>query len=127
MKANPKATRGARIFLPGLLVLAAGLSACGGGDGPSGVLSEAPTPITVQLSWTHQSQFAGFYAADQNGYYSNEGLEVSFVEGGPGIDRIAPIVEGSAQFGVMGGKPFLTAHADGQPVTAIGTVYRRPA
>ena len=27
------------------------------------------TPVTVQLGWTHQAQFAGFYAADQNGDY----------------------------------------------------------
>ena len=40
------------------------------------------TPITVQLQWIHQAQFAGLYAADQNGYYAQEGLAVTFNAGG---------------------------------------------
>ncbi len=40
-------------------------------------------PVTVQLSWTHQAEFAGFYAAEQQGYFRDEGLNVTFREGGP--------------------------------------------
>ena len=29
----------------------------------------------------HSAQFAGFYAADQNGDYAAEGLAVTFIEG----------------------------------------------
>ena len=32
--------------------------------------------VSVQLNWKHQAQFAGIYAADQLGYYADEGLEV---------------------------------------------------
>ena len=121
MKANPKARPGARIFLPVLLVLAASLSACGGGEGPP----EALTPITVQLKWLHQTQFAGFYAADQNGYYADEGLEVSFVEGGPDFDVRATVIDGTAQFGIEEAPQLIVARAEGDPVRAIATVYRR--
>ena len=41
-----------------------------GGEQKSLAANPALTPITLQLSWTHQAQFAGFYAADQNGYLS---------------------------------------------------------
>ena len=55
------------------------------------------TPITVQLKWLHQAQFAGLYAADQKGYYSAEGLKVSFIEGGPTVDLEKPVLDSMAQ------------------------------
>ena len=56
-----------------------GLAAC---TSPTAPPISALTPVTVQLSWTHQAEFAGLYAADQLGYFAAEGLQVSFVEGG---------------------------------------------
>src|SRR3990170_2892311 len=56
-------------------------------------------PIILQLRWTHNAQFAGFYAADQNGYYAEEGLALAFLPGGPQVDVLAPVLNGVAQFG----------------------------
>ena len=84
-----------------------------------------PTPITVQLAWTHQAQFAGFYAADQKGQYATEGLAVTFMEGGSDVDKLAAVLDGSAQFGVAGADELILARAAGQPVRAITTIYRR--
>ncbi len=47
------------------------------------------TPITVQLSFSHQAEIAGLSAADQLNYFAAEGLHVSIVEGGPEVDFIA--------------------------------------
>jgi len=41
------------------------------------------TRITIQLSFSHQTVFAGFDAAEQQSYFAQAGLQVSFVEGGP--------------------------------------------
>ena len=57
------------------------------------------TPVVVQLQYTHQAEFAGFYAAEQNGYYAAEGLAVTFLQGGPSVDHMAAVQEGKAQFG----------------------------
>ena len=38
--------------------------------------------------------------AEHLGYFAAEGLQVSFVEGGPEVDFITPVVNGAAQFGV---------------------------
>ena len=58
------------------------------------------TPVTVQLSWTHQAEFAGLYAAVEQGYFREEGLKVTFLEGGPEVDFLKPVTDGQAQFGI---------------------------
>lgn len=85
----------------------------------------ALTPITVQLSWAHQAEFAGLYAAEQQGFFADEGLQVSFVEGGPEVDFISPVVNGTAQFGVAQPADLILARADGKPLRSIAVIYRR--
>jgi NitT/TauT family transport system substrate-binding protein len=83
------------------------------------------TPIRIQLTWTHSAQFAGFYAADQNGDYAAEGLAVTFLEGGLQVERLPPVLEGQAQFGLGGAAELITARAEGQPVHIIATIFQR--
>ena len=104
------------LVLGGLLIFAA---ACGPTPPPS------LTPVTVQLSFTHQAESAGLYAADQLGYYAAEGLQVSFLEGGPAVDYLAPVVNGSAQFGIAQPADLIVARAAGKPLRTIAAIYRR--
>jgi NitT/TauT family transport system substrate-binding protein len=87
--------------------------------------TKALTPITVQLKWLHQAQFAGFYAADQNGYYAAEGLKVGFLEGGPTADLEKPVLDGAAHFGVTDAEKIIAARTEGKPLCAIAVIYRR--
>ena len=77
------------------------------------------------LSFAHQAEFAGLYAADQLGYFAAEGLQVTFVEGGPEVDFITPVVNGTAQFGIAQPADVILARADGKPVRSIAVIYRR--
>jgi NitT/TauT family transport system substrate-binding protein len=83
------------------------------------------TPITVQLAWTHQSSFAGLYAADQNGYYAEEGLAVTFLPGGPTIDNMAAVWDGKAQFGITSADALFIARTQGKTLRAIAADFRR--
>jgi NitT/TauT family transport system substrate-binding protein len=83
------------------------------------------TPVTIQLAWIHQSQFAGLYVADQKGYYTEEGLKVNFIQGGPGIDKISPVFDGTAQFGITSPDELILARTEGKPVRAVATIFRR--
>ncbi|MEN9705787.1 MAG: hypothetical protein RLZZ393_1666 [Pseudomonadota bacterium] len=58
----------------------------------------APEPATlrVQLPWTHQAEFAGFYAALEYGYFREQGLSVELLAGGPGINPVERLQAGSA-------------------------------
>lgn len=102
------------------LILVLSLPACGGANSAPSL-----TPLTIQLSFSHQAEFAGFYAAEQQGFYAEEGLDVSFVEGGPDVDFLTPVVNGSAQFGVAQPADLLLARAAGKPVRSIAVIYRR--
>ncbi len=111
-----------RACFQGMIVclLLAGSSACSTRTGPTSAL----TPVTLQLSFTHQAEFAGFYVADQQGYYSEEGLKVSFISGGPEVDFISPVANGTVQFGVAQPADVILARADGKPVRSIAAIYR---
>jgi NitT/TauT family transport system substrate-binding protein len=104
-----------------VLALVVAVSGCQRMPGPESAL----TPITVQLQWSHQAQFAGLYAADQNGYYADEGLAVSFTPGGPNVDGLSPLLDGSAQFATATADQVLVARAQGKPLKAFAVIYRR--
>jgi NitT/TauT family transport system substrate-binding protein len=103
------------------LLIVIGLAACA----PSTPATPPLTPVTVQLRWTHNAQFAGFYAAEQKGYYAAEGLAVTFVEGGANVDFIRPVLDGKAQFGIANADGLVLARAENKPTRAIATIYRR--
>ena len=83
------------------------------------------TPITVQLLAPHNAAYAGFYAADQKGLYAAEGLSVTFLEGGPNVDFLTPVINGSAQFGLAGGDVLIMKRAEGKTLRAVATIFRR--
>ncbi|HPG23789.1 MAG TPA: ABC transporter substrate-binding protein, partial [Amaricoccus sp.] len=41
--------------------------------------------VTLQLKWVTQAQFAGYYVAADQGFYEEEGLNVTIKPGGPDI------------------------------------------
>jgi NitT/TauT family transport system substrate-binding protein len=102
------------------LCMALGLAACGAAADTSTL-----TPVTVELAWTHQAQFAGMYAADLNGYYKAEGLAVTLVEVGPTGGQVESVLSGAAQFGVVAADVVLIARSQGSSVQAVATIYRR--
>jgi NitT/TauT family transport system substrate-binding protein len=97
------------------------LPACG----PKSTPAQALTPVSVQLQWTHLAEFAGFYAADQKGYYSAEGLAVTFIQGGGVVDNLATVLDGEAQFGTASAEQIILARSQGKPIRAVAVVYRR--
>ena len=56
-------------------------AACSGS--PAAQAPAEATDVRLQLQWAPQAQFAGYFAAAGEGYYEDEGLNVTFVPGGP--------------------------------------------
>ena len=87
------------------------------------VASAEAEPWRVQLKWYHQFQFAGYYMAEKQGYFADEGLSVSILEGGPGRGPIATVLSGGAEFGVSDAEVLL-ARLRGDPIVVTAAVFQ---
>src|SRR5271155_1427713 len=87
--------------------------------------ANADEAVTVRLKWFNQAQFAGFYVAQQNGYYKSEGLNVNIQPGGPDFPAVQMVTGGNEQFGVTGADQILIARGKGVPVVALAVIFRR--
>ena len=47
--------------------------------------ADVDSRFALQLQWAPQAQFAGYFAADGEGYYAAEGLKVEPLRGGPDV------------------------------------------
>jgi len=79
--------------------------------------------VRLQLKWVHQFQFAGYYAAIEQGYYRKAGLDVELIEAQPDVNPVNAVLEGKAEFGV-GTSSLLLERAHGKPVVVLGVVYQ---
>ena len=94
------------------------------GCGPAEI-KEPPDKVTVQLKWFHQVQFAGFYAADQKGFYKEEGIDATLLPSAYlELDTVIDdLLNGTTDFAIRGGDEVLTARADGKPIIAIAITF----
>jgi NitT/TauT family transport system substrate-binding protein len=93
----------------------------------AGTASAAPklTNISIQLQWVPQAQFAGYYAAQDLGYYKAAGLNVKLLNGGPQIVPGQVVAAGRAQFGVNWLTALLAARDQGTDLVDIAQVFSR--
>ena len=84
----------------------------------------APDQISVRLKWTHGVQFAGFYIAEQKGYFAEENLSVTLLEGGLEFDELDLVSTGQDDFGVVGGQIVVSGRRDGFPIKAVATIFQ---
>lgn len=82
--------------------------------------STAPlVDVTLGLNWYPEAEHGGFYAAVVHGYYSEEGLNVKIVPGGPGVPVIADAAEGKVDFAVDNADKLLLLRAQQADVVAV--------
>lgn len=88
-----------------------------------------PREVDLQLLWNHQFQFAGFYAAEAQGFYEDEGLDVNIKHGGyndsgKAVNPVEEVVFGRADFGITR-SDLLLERMLGLPVVALAAIYQR--
>lgn len=86
-------------------------------------MAPAAELVTLQFTWSHGFQFAGYHAALAQGYDRQAGLDVRFLEAVPGKDPLDAVLDGQAQYGV-GTSSLLLARKAGKPVVVMAASFR---
>ncbi|MEM9795241.1 MAG: ABC transporter substrate-binding protein [Pseudomonadota bacterium] len=92
--------------------------------GPIWADGHADNEVTLQLQWVTQAQFAGYYVALENGYYEEEGLEVTILPGGPDIAPPQVLAGGGADAMLNWMPSALSAREKGLPVVNIAQPFK---
>ncbi len=80
--------------------------------------------VTLQLQWVTQSQFAGYYVALDQGFYEEEGLNVTILPGGPDIAPPQVLAGGGADAMLNWMPSALAAREKGLPVVNIAQPFK---
>ena len=100
------------------------LAACGGDDDGGGSDGDLDK-VTLQSKWVVQAQFAGYYAALDQGFFEDEGLDVTIRPGGPDIVPEQVVLGGQAEFGINWLDSLLATRDKGQDIVNIAQVFTR--
>lgn len=103
------------LFLVGLIAQ----SGCGDGSAPSGDGGEPLQPVTLMLNWFPEAEHGGFYTALINGYYRDEGIEMTIQSGGVDVPVIQRVATGQVQFGVANADPVIFGRNEGARVVGL--------
>ncbi len=90
---------------------------------PQGGFAQALTPVSLELRWYHQFQFAGYYAALHKGFYREAGLDVTLKEGGPEANPVQGVLSGRSEFGIALSS-LVVNFLNGQPVRLLGPIFQ---
>src|SRR5215510_6750804 len=85
----------------------------------------AADPVTIQLKWVTQAQFAGYYVAKDKGFYKEAGLDVTINPGGPDIAPEQVIAGGRADVIVDWMPAALAAREKGLPLVNIAQPFKK--
>lgn len=145
MKTGP---RGRLVASVGVLA-AAGmvLAACGGGSSSTESSEAAPasseaapasseaapaeegctelTPVNLQLQWFVQAQFGGYYAAKDKGFYEEQCLDVTILEGGVDIVPQTQLAQGAADYAIAWVPKALASREQGAGIVDVAQVFQR--
>ena len=130
-------TKSLKIALAGVAVMSLIAGACGGSDEAAteeAVTEETaapaaecvtPTPVKLQLQWFTQAQFAGYYAAQDQGFYTEQCLDVTILEGAVDITPQNVLADGQADFAISWVSKALASREGGADIVNIAQVFQR--
>ena len=129
-----------------IAIVAVSLAACGSDNSSSGsattvaasasvattaaaasatTTAAAPTKVKLTLEWVTQAEFAGFYAAQELGYYKDENIDLQIQPGGPDINSIQLLLSGDTDIAIQSFGDVLAARDSGADVVNIGQLFER--
>ncbi|HEX4407441.1 MAG TPA: ABC transporter substrate-binding protein [Xanthobacteraceae bacterium] len=98
--------------------------AAAGAFGLSVASAQAADPVTIQLKWVAQAQFAGYFVAKDKGFYKDAGLDVTINPGGPDVAPPQVIAGGGADVVVDWMPSALASREKGVPLVNISQTFK---
>ncbi|HEV7948152.1 MAG TPA: ABC transporter substrate-binding protein [Glaciihabitans sp.] len=126
MKHSKRVSMGLGALVATSALLLAGCSA-DGGDTDTADGGENLTPIKLQLQWTTQAQFAGYYAAIEQGYFEEEGLDVEVLTSGGDIVPQDALAAGDVDYAIAWVPKVLGSIENGANITNVAQIFERSA
>ncbi len=81
--------------------------------------------VKLQLQWVTQAQFAGYFAADDQGFYERNCLSVEILEGGIEIVPQTQLATGAADFAIAWVPKALASREAGALITDVAQIFQR--
>lgn len=89
-------------------------------------LAHASTPFAMQAAWINDAEFAGYFIAIDKGYYAEEGLDLTYLSGGPDVIPESSIIAGKADLALTTPDTTIKAIVDqGARFRIIGAQYQK--
>ena len=79
--------------------------------------------VAFQSKWFPQAQFAGYFVAQSQGFYEEEGLNVTVLDGG-NVNPTVQVASGNADFGTDWIANMLVQREQGLNVVQIAQIYQ---
>jgi len=98
------------------------ITACAGQSTP---IAPALTPVTLQLQWVTQAQFAGYYVALDKGWYKDEGIDLTIIPGSPDQIPADLITSGTRDFATTLLADLAVAIQNGKQVVGIAQIQQK--
>lgn len=87
--------------------------------------AQAAEKVTLQLKWVTQAQFAGYYVAQEKGFYDEVGLDVTINPGGPDISPPQIMAGGGADVIIDWMPSALASREKGVALVNIAQPFKR--
>jgi len=79
--------------------------------------------ISIHLKWYHKFQFAGYYAAEMQGYFEEEGHTVELIEGGPHKNHLHQLINHASEYAVLGSESLNSLAVD-SPIIIVASIFQ---
>lgn len=83
------------------------------------------TSVRLQLQWLPQGQFAGYFAAQDQGYFADEGLDVQIIESGGDIVPQDALANGDVDYAIAWVPKVLGSIEGGANLTNVAQIFQR--
>lgn len=100
-------------------------TAAAGGD--ESAASGELTPVKLQLQWLTQAQFSGYYAALDQGFYEDAGLDVEILPSGGDIVPQDALANGEVDYAIAWVPKVLGSIEQGANITDVAQIFERSA